>query len=55
MDLCLHRRSFVLGSAAATIFVPVSSRAQENYPYDRGRRTDDGYFLSVFRRPSRVA
>src|SRR5689334_7082348 len=32
MDLRLHRRSFVLGSAAATVLAPVSSRAQENYP-----------------------
>jgi tripartite-type tricarboxylate transporter receptor subunit TctC len=32
MDLRLHRRSFVLGSAAATMLVPASSRAQENYP-----------------------
>jgi len=32
MDRRLHRRSFVLGSAAATMLVPTSSRAQENYP-----------------------
>ena len=32
MDRRLHRRSFVLGSAAATMLVPASSRGQENYP-----------------------
>jgi tripartite-type tricarboxylate transporter receptor subunit TctC len=33
MDPCLHRRRFVLGSAAAaTTLVPALGRAQENYP-----------------------